>query len=248
MVKRIVFLADIHAGSDVAPAPPGVSHDQTGIQRDLYRYWEEMVDYVGRVDAVVANGDLIDGPNQIEEGIGTWTTDIDLQARTAASLLALIKSPRYYILQGSGYHTKRNISGDRLVATHLSGMRRDAIWCGYTLAMDVDRVRFHVKHKVGIAPSALRSEREKIARHASVYGAIDVLVRSHKHVFEFYGQRGEINLVTPGFKGRDSFVAERNPHPPDVGFILFEVEGSNYRYDPVVSQITKDNTITKATL
>jgi hypothetical protein len=87
MSKKILIVGDIHYGSKFAPKFGG---KVTPIQNELSVAWTEMVDEVGRVDVVVANGDLCEGADPKSNGLGCWTTDLNEQARGAARMLEMI--------------------------------------------------------------------------------------------------------------------------------------------------------------
>jgi len=99
-----LLLGDLHVGSRT-----GLSNDPGNpIQEELYSRWNDCRRYiktlnVGSLDAVVCNGDAIDGPDRKSHDIDN--PDMLSQAEEAAELLASYDAKEYYVIAGTGYHT-----------------------------------------------------------------------------------------------------------------------------------------------
>lgn len=257
MTKTILFLGDIHVGSKVAVSLPEVyTHDGMRIcynplQEKLYNLWCDMVDNVGRVDAVVVNGDSVDGTDSKAKGIGDWTTNLYEQVDVATDLLKMIHCNTYFGTQGSNYHVETNVSCDKLLMDKLGGK-----W-NINIDLDCDNVRMHFRHKVGYSknpqsrPGQLKSERVAANRHEARKGHYNVLCRSHVHRYVVSGGSSlndgsdEWEISGPGWKWMDDFISTGSMDIPDVGYILFYVDGDEYTWEQHVCQIDEDITTTK---
>lgn len=92
MTYRVRIVSDLHVGSEWGLWPPGVaesgrSFPQNVGQRWLWRQWVRAWESAPRPDALVLNGDLIDGPQARALGRGTMSSDLDLQQRALLRVL-----------------------------------------------------------------------------------------------------------------------------------------------------------------
>jgi hypothetical protein len=168
LTKKILIIGDMHIGSNVALMPEEVETLKTEkencqliraspVQQKILKKWYEMIDTEGKVDALVVNGDIVDGYNRKGNGIGCWTTDMDTQMKTARSLIKEIHYKKLYGTQGSLYHTNDNISVDKLTIESLNGS------FSHDLALKADNIRMHFSHKVGVSGSTWQYRTTPIA-------------------------------------------------------------------------------------
>ncbi len=244
MSKRLLIVSDLHVGSNYAIRPLHVDIERnqatykmpigaSTTQKIFYKRWEQMCDDIGRIDAVIVNGDLCDGLNPKGKGKGIWTSDIRQQVNGAVSLLEMIKTRSYYVTQGSYYHTGENISTDELVAMCLGGT------FGTELFITVEGVRLHAMHAVGTTRSGIRgrtagimSEVDGAINGENYFGNIDVLLRGHTHYYCQVSTEGKTGVITPCWKGRDEFAATRTLHfRPNHGYVTCDVKGTEYYMD-----------------
>src|SRR5574343_185857 len=109
---RILCVSDTHVGGKYS-----ISSEHSGeIQQFYYRKWCDMVDEVGRVDALFHLGDVCEGVDKKNDGSGAWETDLLAQAEDAKTLLGMVRTNKYYIADGTPYHTNKNMSADGVVA------------------------------------------------------------------------------------------------------------------------------------
>jgi predicted phosphodiesterase len=233
MTKKILVVGDMHIGKRVSLMPDEVFIDcaerkmrieSNDIQKKIYRKWEEMVDYVGKVDAVINLGDTCDGTNRKSQGTGLWTTDINLQMEVAKDLLSMVKSTRYVGVQGSYYHVGDNLSSDKSVIEGLGGQFGDE------LAVVVEGKRIHVCHDIGVSSSGYAYRTTPIAQQMMVsalnpeYKNFSAIIRGHAHYYVRVSFANTTGVICPCWAGRDEFVARRslawNPH---MGFVILTV-------------------------
>jgi hypothetical protein len=257
LTQRVLFLGDIHAGSKSAVSLPevvtddGMTWKQNPLQEKLYDMWCEMVDYVGRVDAVVVNGDSVDGDDHKAKGLGAWSTDLDKQVDVAVDLLKMIKCNKFFGTQGSNYHVNTNISCDKMVMKKLNGQY------AMNIDLDVEDVTMHFRHNGGYSknpqarPSKLRSSRMEANRNEHLTGHYQILGFSHAHNYSVSGGANEKDgsdeweICGPAWKWKDDFISSKSMDTPDIGYVLFYVEGEQYTWEQYVRKVDVDITTSR---
>lgn len=235
-MKRVLVVSDLHVGSKQALMPPTVKTKGGGTsgysptQKIIYKEWTAMCRAVGHVDVLVLNGDLCDGPDIKGKGRDNWTNDLYQQCKTAADLIAMIKTDRIVGTQGSVYHTGDNVSTDELVVRDVGGDFDDDV------ALQVEGVRMHFSHKVGFS-SNFAYRTTPIARqlldaviNEDVFQKFDLIGRAHAHYYVEASYPGHAGFVSPCWKNRDPF-GKRSSNPlnaPRLGYVWIDVEGDHY--------------------
>jgi len=199
-------------------------------------------------------GDGVEGKNRKKGGIGTWTTDMMEQADHAEELIRMWKARYVYIVRGSGYHVDADgLPVEEYMARRLGAeeypnqehipreKRQRSGWHWYLRFHDVT---FHVSHRISVSrvfhymstPTARQMLQAKLndqLRHGLAKHRVRVVLRAHAHYFNTVGYSGSDGFVLPCWKALDDYMLERGPLDisPDLGFLGFEVEGGNYRYE-----------------
>jgi hypothetical protein len=159
----------------------------------------------------------------------------------AVDLLERVDTKKYYGTQGSGYHTKNNPSSDWSVIHSLKGTYDTE------LALNVEKTRFHFSHKVGVSGSGQMYHGTPISKEMMVshlnreqMGKFDIIVRSHAHYFFYTGSKSTLAIITPCWKGRDTFAASNSlKWSPDIGWILFEIDGDSYSWEHHIKKLDR---------
>lgn len=226
MSTRVLVVGDLHMGSWFGPRPP--SDCTTPLQDELWNAWTDMVDDVGRVDIVVANGDLCEGADPKSNGHGCWTTNLQEQVRGAANMLGMIKCNRsgFYGTQGSTYHVGTNPSLDEMVLESLGGN-----WNPY-ISLVLEGNKFFFNHNGGAArkkgnrAGALYSHIITAMLNAPQFGDYRFLGFNHGHYFCHVSTESHTAVNTPGWKGIDTFIGTRSvPDVPEIGYIVIDIKG-----------------------
>jgi hypothetical protein len=199
--------------------------ESNNIQKKIFTKWEEMIDDVGRVDAVVNLGDTCDGTNRHSQGTGLWTTDIDLQMEVAKNLLSMIKTNNYLGVQGSYYHVGDNSSSDHSIISSLGGSFGDE------LALVSEGKRIHISHDVGVSSSGFAYRTTPIAQQMMLatlgeeYGKFNLLLRGHAHYFVHVAFANSQGVICPCWKGRDEYVARKSlAYNPHLGYVIVHIK------------------------
>jgi hypothetical protein len=243
LTKKILIIGDMHVGSNVALMPEEVSTLKTEqencqlinaspVQKKILKKWYEMIDTEGKVDALVVNGDIVDGYNRKGNGIGCWTTDMDTQMKTARSLIKEIPYRRLYGTQGSLYHTNENISVDKLVVESLGGT------FSHDLALKSEGIRMHFSHKVGVSGSTWQYRTTPIAKEMVMnelnqmdFEKFKIIARNHAHYYCAVQFGQSLGLICPCWKGRDEFVKLIGlAFNPSIGYVVVETHGDTYEW------------------
>jgi hypothetical protein len=248
MVKGLL-IADTHIGSFVSLMPKSVIIKNVGkghtvilanpVQRKILRHWDKMCSE-GPYDFVVVNGDICEGPNYKQTGHGNWTNNIDVQIEVAVQLLKMIPCKKFYITQGSPYHTGENMSSDQAVAKLLYGAE-----FGDELSIYIKKedYRIHVMHKIGVSTNMayrgtpLSKEMMVSSLEADKFSTngqgFNLICRAHSHYFWHNASSAKHQGISlPCWKGRDSFVARRTlAFCPHVGYIVTDIKNGAASFD-----------------
>jgi len=140
----------------------------------------------------------------------------------------MIDADKIYITNGSKYHVSQT-SGDQIVCDMVDG-----IWLGDHQFMKIEDITMHVRHKIGYSStpySRCTGQRKEAMIMKSQGTNVDIYLRSHTHKFNFSGDANDMTVNTPCWKGLDHFINQNSQEMPDNGYVLFEIEGPNYRWD-----------------
>lgn len=237
MSSRILVVGDMHVGSVDSLMPPIVSlhpdHpsrtmeiEQNETQEFMYSKWEHMCD-MGHFDHCFCMGDLIEGTNYKEDGMGTWTNERDTQINTAIDLLNMIDTDEFIGVQGSRYHVENNTSADNDVLTALGG-QHNVEGC-----KTVDGLRFHLRHVTGYSSiptgrsSSLSKDMMNTQLQSESYGNVDIHLRAHTHYYHGVSWENSEAYISPCWKARDDFLKSNKIGGSDIGFLIIDVDGSD---------------------
>lgn len=248
MSKTFVPTGDLHIGNVgslcteeviIEPDTPSKTSTYTAneIQRDILKKWETLCDEYQKCDLLLLNGDTIDGRNYKDTGLGTWTTDVQLQAEVLAELVSWLKPREVIATSGSPYHSDRNPNMDKIACEMCGGTFKG----GYA-SININGCRIHAQHKTTVSKSTWQYRATPIARAmvlaelaSDVYGHYDIALKSHVHWFNYVGFSHSLGMVLPCWKAYDAF-GDTNIEfvDPAVGYVVFEIDhdGSyNFEYD-----------------
>ena len=121
-------------------------HFATEIQKKIIKRWYDMCDEVKNPDILLLNGDLVDGRNYKGSGMGTWTTDVYLQAKVLADLVKMIKPRKIIATSGSPYHCDHNPNMDAIAVDKCGGTFQG----GYA-TISIGNHRVYAQHKVSVS-------------------------------------------------------------------------------------------------
>jgi hypothetical protein len=258
-MKRALVINDLHVGSYYGIMPDTVkfSDSKTGmkvsmrpnsLQKTLLGYWKEMLTYVkkaGKLDAVIVNGDIIDGCQRLSSGKFTWTNDLGVQLQACRSLLETIPCKEWFFTASSEYHAIREMPVEKILAEQMGGEFGD------DLIIELNGARIHASHNIPVSKSSWQYRSTPLARDMLLmalaqseeeYGHIDVVLRAHAHYFVQVGFAHSIGLITPGWQTRTPFGVKIDAiSPPDIGFVMLEVDGRDIDVRKRIWKVPKSN-------
>lgn len=98
-MKRIVALGDLHCGHVVGLCPPAyhTRPEAKKLQVELWRHYTRTLDALQPIDAVIANGDLIDGRGERSGGTELIEPDVIKQCEMATHCLQYARAKSYFL-------------------------------------------------------------------------------------------------------------------------------------------------------
>jgi len=194
--SHLLLISDLHVGSTFSLWPrnhqhTGGEHKLAGYQEWLLDRFNEMVEGLPRLDAVIINGDLLDGENEKQSGRGCITSDPADQAAAAIVILSALrkKSRHIFLVRGTPYHEGASHEGLEYVGSELKCERWGAAnrysdqvlerrWQGHVINATHHQTTGFI-YQLGAASRtamfAAIAEADKGAVRA------DIIVRSHTH-------------------------------------------------------------------
>jgi hypothetical protein len=248
-MKRVLIVSDLHCRHLVGLTPPAYqlappkrgaqyatahaarlaaqTEKIAAIQREAWAWWRYEVKRVGRVDLLIANGDLIDGTGARSGGTEEASTDRLSQVAVAVECLSIVRAKKIVMSYGTAYHAGDAEDFETLIADAMGAKIGAHEW------VDVNGCVFDVKHHVGGSTiphgrgtaiarealwNALWAEREQQPRAS-------VIVRSHVHYHAFCGGADWLAMTTPALQAAGTkYGARRMSGTVDFGFVVFEVD------------------------
>ena len=254
-MKKILVISDLHCGADTAICIPDFEVNSereeikttvraNKVQEELFKQWQQMIDEHKRFDYVFNLADNIEGINRKGYGLGTIQSDLSWQTEMAIELLKMIPCRRHVGTQGSSYHVNSQASGDRAVIKTLSQIYHERFVFGDQVIFDVEDVKFHLRHvtpftrqKV-LSQSSLKRDILEALDEGKHTGRINCFLRGHTHRYAGLDYKPYFaGYVSPCWKISDQFIQQRSIQNPDIGYLIIEVNGSDFEVTPHILDI-----------
>ena len=251
-MSRLVVVADIHAGSTVAPWPKDVTGpDGTGYKPNKYQKWlnkcwadmlEQVADMVNRFEekpSVVVNGDVIQG---VRPGQGQLLSNRrDVQVAGALGLLTPLRdlAGPFYMIGGTEYHDGKCADEVNHLATELDAephnVTGEATWPELYLKFGGQVIHFAhgisatmVSWYEGTAPlrDLLMERSEMFREFGRLAPDVKMIVRSHRHRFFHTHATPDLHaVVTPGWQLRTAYTYRKGSVTlPSIGWLIIEAQ------------------------
>ena len=232
----MLFISDMHCGSDTAICSPNPTRNGTTInpnklQKKLYDLWCEIRDKCPKPHILVLNGEPCNGSNSKQVGQEQWSTVIREQLNDAGKLLKMYY-PKYFLMtRGSNYHVQLGADNqeeqlaERLNAVPYSGLfdvERDteheqgSIRTDYFVTFRVNDRVFSATHHIGFnrwfayRTTAIAREMADMefmrGRYWKDEDMPSVIVRSHAHYFVYVRFASQHGFITPAWKFPDGHL------------------------------------------
>lgn len=236
-VRNLLIVADLHCGHHAGLTPPQWQMRDTGtkankwgkLQKEMWDKYTQALKYHGPFDAVICNGDAIDGKGAKSGGTELITSDREEQATMAIRCLepALGDNTNLLMTHGTPYHVGAEEDWETHIAKHFECKIGEHEW------VDVDGVVFDCKHYISASTVATgrHSALNKEALWALLWAQNNripsphVLIRSHVHYHVSCHSPDfdpKLRIITPALQAAGTkFGARRCSGTVDFGFIVF---------------------------
>ena len=266
-MKRIAVVSDLQCGSIFGMLPAdfmtseGIPKLQNAGQRYLWECWMDFAECLKafKPDAILCNGDMIDGPQRAQEGTELSLPLLFDQQEAAVKCLKVLKKKapdaKWYFTQGTEYHVGRAALHEEHVAKELGGQRYQSVGTGVyvreILWLDVEGVIIEASHHIGVSQGFYRLTQLDKEMQWSAMAAkdnskgipkADLLIRSHVHNFQHAEHASKEGLVTPCWQLQTRFMRKNSTYRmlPDVGGVFIEIDGQLKKRGRVPCRIMKE--------
>lgn len=233
--RKILAIGDLHCGSMCGLThpdwivSPGRNAFYSDLQKEMWDNYMEMIGHFGKVDALIVNGDVIDGKGHRSGSTELITADMFEQCDMAVAALKQIDARQMMFTYGTPYHTASpdGEDFDKEVADRMNAPILDE------LDIDVDGLVMNIRHKVGASSSpynrAMPAGKHRLwdALEAQRTGdkPADVYLRSHVHYFSYCGETTWSAFTLPALQSSDTkYGARQCVGLTDWGMCMFYVE------------------------
>ena len=206
--RRIVFVSCTHVGSTVALWPESFELDE-GVeiraspnQLKILEYWNDFWSHEAKdADTVVLLGDLCQGKNPKDFGLGSMNTDLHIQAAAAVKLIEPHTQGKQVIgVSGSKYHDSFDMRLDELIVKRLGGKFFGMLKNLFVKGPDIV---LNIAHGTSM-PSMYKGsfdDREIMLMSANgMTRGIDFVARGHWHYFHILKNSSRGILRVPGWQ------------------------------------------------
>lgn len=235
--KRVVIISDLHCGHKVGLTPPEFDarypkenreYALMRQRRGMWNFYKDEIEKLKPIDALIVNGDSIDGKGKRSGGTEHITVDRNQQVEMAATAILVAESPVVLMSYGTPYHTGADEDWEDAVARDI-----DAEKIGGHDYLDVNGLMMGYRHHVG-SSSIPHGRYTQLAKQRmwdvfwaeyKEYPKSDVIIRSHVHYYAFCGGFGWTGFITPALQGYGSKFGTRKCNGTvDFGFIHLDVK------------------------
>ncbi|MCS7240987.1 MAG: metallophosphoesterase [Candidatus Bipolaricaulota bacterium] len=251
-MPTIVFVADSHCGSRWGLTPPSWHGFRDALSElrvqawNQYMLFAEEIQKVGKVDLVVAAGDLIDGGQTRAEGLGILTADYYEQARMAAEALAIWDAP-FAICRGTPYHVTHGADWEDIVATELIRMGKEVQKVADHLELRYGPITVSVRHYASRArlphtrtAPILKEWLEEVV--AATEGAREssprIIVRAHAHYYVAVDGGDWLAISLPALCVGGRYVRHIPLSVTHFGVVLLNVEKGGWGWEKYLRRCT----------
>lgn len=256
-VYRILCVSDLHCGSIFGMLPDDFETSDGELirpnpgQQYLLSCWRHMLSQAKEIgpDAVVVNGDVIDGLQFAQKGTELKLPLLFDQKGAAIELLRpLSKLAPIYFVQGTEYHDSKAGAECEAVAEDLHAVRYPGLGTGKfsreVLDLDIDGVVLNFAHGISVATGFYRAtplDREGIwsalAGKDGKMPKADCVIRAHAHNFVHVEHASKHIVQMPCWELQTRYMRKNSVYRmvPDIGFIWIEVTPEEKRngQDPI---------------
>jgi hypothetical protein len=266
-MKRLAVVSDLQCGSifGILPANFVTSEGIPKLQNAGQQYlWECWLDFADRLkefkpDAIIVNGDLIDGPQRKQDGTELSLPLLFDQTEAAEQCLRVLKkkcpSMKWYFVQGTEYHVGRAAQHEEQIAKSIGATKYSSLGSGVyvkeVLWLEVEGIIVECSHHISVTQgfyrlTALDREMQWSAMAAKDNSKgvpkADLLIRSHVHNFQAAEHASKQGLVTPCWQLQTRYMRKNSVYRmiPDIGGTFIEIDGEQKKRGRPPCRILKE--------
>jgi hypothetical protein len=236
--KEIACISDVHVGSIFGIASPRADVKVNPYIDSTYRWWLDCRDAVGKIDALINNGEPINGPSKKSNGWQNWTSDNTEQSDDFEFLIKEWRYAKVFLTRGSGYHIQDGCTSvEEYIARNLNATRY-SILTKYLvddeLFLDCNGYMLNVAHHLGFnkwfayrTTSLAREMADMVFLKNKYYdGELAMITRGHVHYFVRVEFANSIGFTTPCWKFADTHLKKGGlgGTMPNIGMVKLIVE------------------------
>jgi len=217
----ILLLSDLQVGSafgifpDKHPLSTGGKAALNTGQRYLLRCWDDMCAHLPeKLDYLILPGDMVEGQQYKEMGLGLTEIDPEWQVDAAHTLLAPLaaKATETYCVAGTGYHVGKGARAEQSLGRLLGAVRDEwnsAVWSW--LLLDIGGVILDIAHAQSVMLRYKATPLERELQFAQMIDSdlrpdVDLIVRAHVHTYGWHNFDGYLVLSMPAFQLPTTYV------------------------------------------
>lgn len=266
-MKKGIVVSDLHCGSIYGLLPPGF-RDYSGARVEYAHVgqsylWDCWLHFCKKArtykpDFVIANGDLVDGPQRKNAGAELKLVSPNDQVEAAAQCLGKLRDAtgpaKWYFTQGTPYHVGDWGSHEEAVAAKLGATKYLSIGTGKlvreVLWLEVEpgcvlEAAHHISTSIGFY-RATAMDRELQWSALSTKDAsrgipkAGLIIRSHVHYYNDVGHATKQGFTTPCWQLQTRYARKNSVHRlhPDIGAVWVDVNAERgkrpWRFDPEI--------------
>lgn len=241
-MKRILVISDMHCGHQAGLTPPDFwfpiidnpdtftlrKRNQFGmLQRELWAWFEKVIDDYGPFDIMFNLGDNIDGQGPKSGGTELINTDPNIQCEIAQRCIEATNIRDIVMVYGTPYHTGNITDFENTIASNMNARSIS----GHE-QVDVNRLIFDLKHKVGrssiphgkATPIARQNLHNLLWWERGVQERASVFLRGHVHYEYVCGDRTFCAMSCPSLEWSTKFGVREAEGTVSIGIVIFEVD------------------------
>jgi len=265
MKKYGLLLGDFHCGHligltspdyqlKVAPKSTTKRNKWYTIAKDLWAYFEAIVDQLPPLDFIVANGDLIEGKGKRSGGTELFTSDMKEQCDMAVSVFDFLrercckKEVKIVGTYGTDYHTATDGDDWENLIARDAGFHK----IGSQEWVEINGCVLNIKHHIGSSsiPHGRGTQILKEMLWSQLWAETalqpksDVVIRSHAHYYMQVDNGDRVGMILPALQGMGSkFGARRCSGLVSWGCILCEIDDKgNFDWTKYIHRVKSQTT------
>jgi hypothetical protein len=246
--KRILVMADNHAGLETGLTPPSWQYRYINgtkdnnikrrnrifaIQNEMWNWYENIVKSLQPIDILFHLGDCIEGFGKKNAGTELITSDMIKQCEIASECINMVNAKEKILTFGTAYHSGAEVDYEEIVAKNVNASK-----IGSHEWVSINGIVFDLKHYIGNSNSPY-NRGVSVAKdqlwnllwaEKNLAPKSDILLRGHVHYDYFVGNSDFLAMTLPGLCWGSKFGNRICKGLVSIGLTVFDVY-PNGHYD-----------------